>query len=102
MLLVSNGMDTVALSSPVEICGNSFSNMEGLSILDIDRLEGFSRSVDGAEQALEIEEGAVSQGVGLNVVGNPAVSALSDLRDNLAIDWVLDGLGYSENCAYNN
>jgi len=41
-------MDTVAMSSPVEISGNTFSNMEGLSILDIDRFEGFSRSVDGA------------------------------------------------------
>ncbi len=102
MLLVPNWMDTVALSSPVKISGNTFSNMEGLSILDIDRLEGFSRSVDGAEQALEIEEGAVSQGVGLHVVGDPPVSALSDLGDDLAIDWVLDGLGYSENCAYNN
>ena len=102
MLLVSNWMDTVALSSPVEISGDSLSNMEGLSILDINRLEGLRGSVNGAEQSLEIEIGAVSERIGLDVVSHPAVSALSDFRDNLAIDWVLDGLGYSENCANNN
>jgi hypothetical protein len=95
-------MHTVALSSPVEISGNSVSYMEGLCILDIDRLEGLGWSVDGTEEALEVEEGAVSQGVGLDVVGDPAMGALSDLRDNLAVDWVLDGLGYSEYCSYNN
>ena len=102
MLLVSDGMDAVALSSPVEISGDTLGNMEGLSILDINRLEGLCGSVDGAEQSLEIEIGAVSEGIGLDVMGDPAVGALSDLRDNIGIDWVLDGLGYSENCANNN
>jgi hypothetical protein len=102
VLLVSDRVDAVALSSPVEISGDSLGNMEGLSILDINRLEGLSGSVDGAEQSLEIEVGAVSEGIGLDVVGDPAVGALSDLRDNVGIDWVLDGLGYSENCANNN
>jgi hypothetical protein len=102
VLLVSDGVDAVALSSPVEISGDTLGNMEGLSILDIDRLEGLCGSVDGTEQSLEIEVGAVSEGIGLDVVSDPAVGALSDLRDNIGIDWVLDGLGYSENCANNN
>jgi hypothetical protein len=102
VLLVSDGMDAVALCSPVEISGDSLGNMEGLSILDIDRLEGLCGSVDGTEQSLEIEIGAVSERIGLDIMGDPAVGALSDLRNNVGIDWVLDGLGYSENCANNN
>ena len=102
MLLVSDGMDTVALRSPVEISRDSLRDMEGIRILDIEGLEGLSRSVDCAEQTLEVEVGAVSQGVGLDVVCNPAVSALSDLRHNLAVDWVLDGLSHCENCSNDN
>lgn len=102
MLLVSYGMHTGALSTPVEISGNTLGHVEGLSILDIDRLEGLGGTVDRAQETLEVEEGAVPQGVRLHVMGYPAVGALTDLRDDLAIDRVLDGLGYSENCSYNN
>jgi len=76
--------------------------MEGLSILDIDRLEGLGGTVDSAEETLEVEEGAVPQGVRLHVMGHPAVGAFTDLRDDLAVDRVLDGLGYRQNCSYNN
>jgi len=102
VLLVSDGMHTVALSSPVEISGNTLTNMEGLSILDIDRFEGLGWSVDSTEEALEVKEGPVSQGVRLHVMGHPAVGAFTDLSHDLAVDRVLDGLGNSENCSYNN
>ncbi len=99
MLLISDGMNAVALSSPVEVSGDAIGNVERISILDIERLECRSGSVNGTEESLEVEVGAVSERVRLDVVGDPTMSALSDLLHDLAVDRVLDCLGYGKDCA---
>ena len=80
-------MDAVALGSPVESKGD-ISNMEGISISDIEGLEGLVRAVDGAEELLEIGERPISQGVGFHVVSLPALGVLSDVRNHLAVHGV--------------
>ena len=99
MLLISDGMNAVALSSPVEVSGDAIGNVEGISILDIERLECCSGSVNGTQESLEVEVGAISEGVRLDVVGDPTMSALSDLLHDLAVDWVLDCLGHGKDSA---